>query len=160
MKNQTQITSIIEQTYAQNNLLYIRFDGRIMKKPGGKKKIDGRRPAFSQIAEQPKYNKHSGRYYSLLTGREYQPGRFLMLLDIDNKEEPGTRNGIEFMNLLNLDQYKAPKQQTPSGGFHYLFYADEAQKDRIGSPVTLLYEGKVYNVDVKFKNSLCNCEPS
>jgi hypothetical protein len=160
MKTQTQITSIIEQTYVQNNLLYIRFDGKIIKKPGGKKKIDGRRPAFSQITEQPKYNKYSGRYYSLLTGREYQPGRFLMLLDIDNKEEPGTRNGIEFMNLLNLDQYKAPKQQTPSGGFHYLFYADEAQKDRIGSPTTLLYEGKVYNVDVKFKNSLCNCEPS
>ena len=59
MKNQTQITSIIEQTYVQNNLLYIRFDGKIIKKPGGKKKIDGRRPAFSQITEQPKYNKYT-----------------------------------------------------------------------------------------------------
>ena len=54
----------IDETYQANNLMHIRFDGKIIKKPGGKRKIDGRRPAYSQLTEQPKYNKYSGRYYS------------------------------------------------------------------------------------------------
>ena len=45
----------IDEAYQANNLMYIRFDGKILKKPGGKKKIDGRRPAYSQLTEQPKY---------------------------------------------------------------------------------------------------------
>ena len=150
----------IDEAYQANNLMYIRFDGKIIKKPGGKKKIDGRRPAYSQLTEQKKYGKHAGRYYSLLMGREYQPGRYVMLLDIDNKTEGESLNGLQFMKLLNLDQYQAPKQSTPSGGFHYLFYVDEAQKDLIPNKTTMEYNGKIYNVDVKFKNQLCNCEPS
>ncbi|NCV04064.1 MAG: hypothetical protein EBV46_06420, partial [Burkholderiaceae bacterium] len=68
--------------------------------------------------------------------------------------------GDNFMKLLKLDQYGAPKQSTPSGGFHYLFYVDEAQQDLIPNKTTMEYNGKIYNVDVKFKNQLCNCEPS
>ena len=118
----------IDEAYQANNLMYIRFDGKIIKKPGGKKNIDGRRPAYSQLTKQPKYDKYAGRYYSLLMGREYQPGKYLMLLDIDNKTEGETLNGLKFMEMLNLDQYQAPKQSTPSGGFHFLFYVDEAKK--------------------------------
>jgi hypothetical protein len=150
----------IDEAYQANNLMYIRFDGKIIKKPGGKKKIDGRRPPYSQLTEQKKYGKYAGRYYSLLMGREYQPGKYLMLLDIDNKTEGETLNGLQFMKLLNLDQYQAPKQSPPSGGFHYLFYVDEAQKDLIPNKTTMEYNGKIYNVDVKFKNGLCNCAPS
>ena len=152
----------IVQTYEANNLLYIRYRATIIDKGEGKKKIGpGSRPKnFPQIVKQIKYNDTSGKYYSLLMGKEYQPNRFVLLIDIDNKEEKGTINGIEFMNLLNLDQYNAPKQSTPSGGFHFLFYVDEAQKKLIKSGGnTMQYEGKVYNVDFKFSNSLCNCAP-
>ena len=153
----------IVQTYEANNLLYIRYRATIIDKGEGKKKIGpGNRPKnFPAIVKQIKYNDTSGKYYSLLMGKEYQPNRFVLLIDIDNKEEKGTINGIEFMNLLNLDQYQAPKQSTPSGGFHFLFYFDEKQKQLIkSSGTTMQYEGKVYNVDFKFTNQLCNCAPS
>ena len=42
----------IDEAYQANNLMYIRFDGKIIKKPGGKKKIDGHRPPYSQLTEQ------------------------------------------------------------------------------------------------------------
>jgi hypothetical protein len=59
-----------------------------------------------------------------------------------------------------MDQYDAPKQKTPSGGLHYIFYVDAQQKDHITSRTTITYQGVVYNTDVKFKNGLCNCAPS
>ena len=64
------------------------------------------------------------------------------------------------MAKLLMDKYNAPKQTTPSGGFHYIFYVDEKQKEFIGSPTGIMYNGDKYNMDVKFKNGLCNCFPS
>ena len=93
-------------------------------------------------------------------GREYQPGKWAVLLDFDNKADDASKSGLDLMKMLNMDQYKAPKQTTPSGGFHYIFFVDEAQKDHIGSPTGIMYKGTKYNADVKFKNGLCNCFPS
>ena len=93
-------------------------------------------------------------------GREYRPGKHLMLLDIDDKDEEGTENGLEFQRLLDLDRFGAPKQRTPSGGLHYLFHVDEAMADRVRNRTTLRYRGVTYNVDVKFRNALMNCAPS
>ena len=93
-------------------------------------------------------------------GREYRPGRFVLLLDFDSKADESSKNGLDLIKKLNMDQYQAPTQKTPSGGYHYLFYADEQQKDHITSKTTITYEGIKYNMDVKFKNSLCNCAPS
>jgi hypothetical protein len=59
-----------------------------------------------------------------------------------------------------MDQYDAPKQMIPSGGLHYIFYVDAQQKDQITSRTTITYQGATYNMDVKFKNGLCNCAPS
>ncbi len=59
-----------------------------------------------------------------------------------------------------MDQYDASKQKTPSGGLHYIFDVDAQQKDQITARTTIQYQGVVYNVDVKFKNGLCNCAPS
>jgi len=151
----------IDKTYQANELLYIRCRADIEVQESGKCKIGGNRPAFSKILKQPMYNCTSGPYYSLLTGREYQKDRFLILIDVDAKEEGETRNGLELMELLNFDQYGAPKQATPSKGFHYLFYADPEQKQNLpAARTTLQYQGKTYNVDMKFTNQLCNCEPS
>ncbi|MFM7980518.1 MAG: hypothetical protein ACKPKO_14495, partial [Candidatus Fonsibacter sp.] len=71
-----------------------------------------------------------------------------------------SHNGRDLANKLNMDQYDAPKQNTPSKGFHYIFYVDAQQKKRIKSRTTITYQGVKYNMDVKFDNSLCNCSPS
>ena len=90
----------------------------------------------------------------------FQPGRWAILLDFDNKVEGDSRNGLELITKLNMNQYEAPCQTTPSGGYHYIFYVDAQQKDQITSKTTIAHEGVKYNMDVKFKNSLCNCAPT
>ena len=97
--------------------MYIRYDAEIETKSNGQKKIGGKRtgcPAFSKIEKQPENQK--GKYYSLLMGREFQPGTWAVLLDLDNKAEENSNSGLELMEKLKMDSYKAPKQSTPSGG--------------------------------------------
>ena len=93
-------------------------------------------------------------------GREFRPGRFVLLLDFDNKEEEGSENGMKLLEKLNMDSRGAPCQKTPSGGKHYLFYATAMQKEQINSKTTITYQGVKYNMDVKFQNSLCTCAPT
>ena len=92
-------------------------------------------------------------------GREFRPGRFVLLLDFDNKDEGGV-NGMKLIEKLNMGQYGAPCQKTPSGGRHYLFYADATQKESITAKTTIVHEGVKYNMDVKFQNDLCTCAPT
>ena len=93
-------------------------------------------------------------------GGEFKPARFVVLLDFDNKAKEGSKNGMELAKLLKMSERGAPEQKTPSGGLHYLFYVDAEQKDQINSKTYVICEGAKYNMDVKFKNSLCNCQPS
>ena len=157
---QTNRTMTLKQIYAEVGLTYIRFDGVIETKPSGQKKIGGSRPKFSKIEQQIEYKKGDGKYYSLLMGREIKPGRFVLLLDFDNKEDTTSKHGLELIKQLKINKRGAPKQSTPSGGFHYLFSADAEQLNQISSKTTVMYDGVKYNMDVKFKNSLCNCQPS
>jgi len=110
-----QQTPLIERTYLKENLLYIRYHGKSKQNENGKCKIAGKRCRYKHLTAQPKHFVNSGRFYSLVTGREWQPGKCLMLLDIDNKEEAGTVNGLEFARIMDLDRFGAPKQRTPSG---------------------------------------------
>ena len=149
------------QIYGDANLIFIRYHAQIETKPNGQKKIGGIRPAFSKIKEQINYKSGSGDYYSLLMGREFKPGRWSILLDFDNKADDVSQSGVVLAKeILNMDQYDAPKQKTPSGGLHYIFYVDAQQKEHITSRTTITYQDAVYNMDVKFKNGLCNCAPS
>ena len=110
------------QLYGEAGLTYIRFDATIETKPNGQKKIGhGKGPSYSKLEKQPVYKKGDGRYYSLLMGREIKPGRFVVLLDFDNKEDENSKNGLELVKKLKLNKRGAPKQSTPSKGFHYLF---------------------------------------
>ena len=152
--------STVGRVYQEAGLIYIRYHAEIETKPNGQKKIGGSRPCFSKIEKQIKYGTGDGRYYSLLMGREFQPGKFVVLLDFDNKAEGETRNGMELAEILNLDRFDAPKQGTPSGGLHYLFWVDEEQGKHVKSRTGICYNGVQYNMDVKFQNSLCNCAPS
>ena len=159
MEHNTKMT--YGKLYGEAGLMYIRFDAPIEDKPNGQKKIGhGRGPSYSKLEKQPIYKKGDGRYYSLLMGREFKPGRFVILLDFDNKEDETSKNGLELIRKLKMNKRGAPKQSTPSGGFHYLFYVDGEQKDQTNSKTTIMHEGTKYNMDVKFKNSLCNCQPS
>jgi hypothetical protein len=101
--------------YGQAGLTYIRFEAPVETKPNGQKKIGGSRPAFSKIVSQPTYGKGDGRYYSLLMGREIKPGRFVILLDFDNKADETSKTGLELINILKVDERGAPEQSTPSG---------------------------------------------
>ena len=161
MSNQTKPTSA--QLYAEAGLIYIRAPSKVETKTDGKTKKIRANPYPKDrnlITEQPKYNKGSGDYYALLMGREFRPGRFVLLLDFDNKEEEGSENGMKLLDKLQMDSRGAPCQKTPSGGKHYLVYANAVQKESITARTTITYQGVKYNMDVKFKNGLCNCTPT
>ncbi len=103
--------------YGDAGLIYIRYHAQIETKPNGHKKISGTRPAFSKIKEQINYSSNTGDYYSLLMGREFKPGRWSILLDFDNKDDETSQSGLVLAKeKLNMDQYDAPKQKTPSRG--------------------------------------------
>ena len=93
-------------------------------------------------------------------GHQFKPGRWSILLDFDKKSDDAYQSGLVLKEKLNMDQYNAPKQKTPSKGLHYIFYVDAQQKDHINSRTTITYQGTKYNMDVKFENGLCNCAPS
>ena len=147
--------------YGNANLFYIRAPELVETRTNGQKKIKANPYPSNRalITEQPKYHANSGNYYALLMGREFRPGRFVLLLDFDNKDEGGV-SGMKLIEKLNMDQYGAPCQKTPSGGRHYLFYADAKQKESITAKTTIVHEGVKYNMDVKFQNDLCTCAPT
>ena len=154
MSNQTSQTKA-SQLYAEAGLIYIRAPSKIETRANGQKKIKANPfPIHAQIKEQPTYNKESGNYYALLMGREFLPGRFVLLLYFDNKEEEGSENGMKLLDKLKMDSRSAPCQKTPSGGKHYLFYATAAQKEHITARTTITHQDVKYNMDVKFKSDL------
>ena len=92
------------QLYNEAGLMYIRYDAPIETKANGHKKIGaGRRPAFSKLENQPEYGKGSGQFYALLMGREYKPGRFVILLDFDSNQDEDSKNGLELIKLLKIN---------------------------------------------------------
>ena len=123
--------------YGDAGLIYIRYHAQIETKPSGQKNIGGSRPAFSNISKQIDYASGSGDYYSLLMGREFKPGRWSILLAFGNNAEETTHSGLELVKKLNMDQHDAPKQKSPSGGLHYIFYVDAQQKDQITACTTI-----------------------
>ena len=134
--------TIYSQLYGQAGLTYIRFDAPVETKPNGQKKIGaGNRPAFSKIVSQPTYGKGDGRYNSLFVSREVKPCRFVLLLHFNNKQDEDSKNGLELIKLLRVDERGAPEQKTPSGGYHYLFYVEADQADQITSKTGLFHNG-------------------
>ena len=80
MANQTNTSKLSPaKIYGDACLIYIRYHAHIETKPNGHKKIGGSRPQFSKITKQIDYERGSGKYYSLLLGREFKPGRWSIL---------------------------------------------------------------------------------
>ncbi|MFM7979233.1 MAG: hypothetical protein ACKPKO_07950 [Candidatus Fonsibacter sp.] len=101
--------------YGYAGRIYIRYHAQIETKPNGRNNIGGSRPAFSKFTKLIDYTSGSGHYYSLRMGREFKLGCWSVLLDFDNKADNASQSGIDLINKLNMDQYYAPKQNTPSG---------------------------------------------
>ena len=59
---------------------------------------------------------------------------------------------FNLVDKLIMDQYDAPKQHTPSGALHSIFYVDGEQAKRVGSKTCVTHNGIKYNMDVNFKN--------
>ena len=53
------------ELYEQEHLMYIRFNASTVEKGNGQKKIGGTRPPFKDLTEQPKYERASGKFYSI-----------------------------------------------------------------------------------------------
>ena len=163
MSNQNN-KQLYETIYGEAGLIYLRAPAKIETKDNGNTKeiVGSPFPKHAGVTKQPKYGPNAGDYYTLKMGTEFKPGRWAVLLDFDNKTEGTVRNGMEMVKTLNMDQYGAPKQLTPSKGCHYIFYLDDEQAKQMTSNSinNITYQGEQYAVDVKFKNQLCNCWPS
>jgi len=98
------------------------------------------------------------------TGWEYQTGRYLILIDIDDKVSDGVDNGYDLWNLWKNEDdtiTDTVHETTPSNGEHYYYYADEEQQTNISnSRTTLEYNNKTYAIDFKFKNQFSIIAPS
>ena len=133
MSNQTKQT--YKTLYGEAGLIYLRAPAKYEPKDDGKKmKILGSPfPKYGGITKQPEYGPDAGDYYTLKMGTEFKPGRWAVLLDFDRKIGGTVRNGMEMVKTLNMDQYGAPKQLTPSKGCHYIFYLDAEQAKQMTS---------------------------
>ena len=82
------------EIYGEAGLIYIRAPSKVDKKKNGQQKIKANSfPNHGLISQQRNYNENNGDYYALLMGREFKPGRWVLLLDFDNKEENGSKHG-------------------------------------------------------------------
>ncbi|MFM7983431.1 MAG: hypothetical protein ACKPKO_29315 [Candidatus Fonsibacter sp.] len=99
MANQTNTSRLTPaKIYGDAGLVYIRYHAQIETKPNGHNNIGGSRPQFSKITRQIDYKRGSGKYYSLLMGREFKPGRWSILLDFDKKADDAFQSGLDLVN--------------------------------------------------------------
>ncbi len=96
------------EVYIESGLIYIRYHATITTKGNGQKKINGKRSAYTKIEKQQRYTQYSGDYYSLFMGREFQPGRFAILLDFDNKVEGNLHSGLDLVKKSDMMVSKNP----------------------------------------------------
>ena len=81
-------TQKLSDVYGNAKLIYIRAPALVETRTNGQHKIKANPfPDHAATKEQPKYNPNSGNYYASLMGREFLLGRFVLLLDFDNKGE-------------------------------------------------------------------------
>jgi len=102
---------------------------------------------------------------AMLMGVEYQSGKYLILIDIDN--HPTTdemTNGFELLKIWENECdgiLNTPNEITTSGGAHYYYWVDKSQMEKLNGGVTgLFYKEKRYSVDFKFTRACSIIAPS
>lgn len=102
---------------------------------------------------------------AMMMGHEYMPSRFIILVDVDNKEENGKLNGFKLWDKLKaIDKTieDTPSELTPNKGKHFYYYLtpEMAKYMQKCSENGLTYEGIQYGIDIKMWNQPSFCAPS
>jgi hypothetical protein len=109
---------------------------------------------------------------AMMMGHEYAPDRFIILIDVDNKNKtinPITKsfiyNGFDLWNKLKaIDPTieDTPRETTPSKGLHAYYYITRDMMRFIPSSAQTImkYENQEYAIDYKFTNQPAVCCPS
>ena len=101
----------------------------------------------------------------LLCGCEYETNKYIVLIDIDNKQNENIKNGFDLWNLWKNEDKTIDdtiKETTPSGkGYHYYYYVSKSQIEKLKNAYTTLsYNDNVYAVDAKIKKQFSIIAPS
>lgn len=143
---------------------FIVFTLKLMYDHANKKKRIYPPKGYNEFTRHETYYDEGSYGIAIRTGKEYNKGRYLILIDIDNKEEGIVENGMRLWERWEGEDKmigETVKERTPSGGYHYYYYVDEEQRKYIGSSKTQIeYEKKRYAVDYKFKNQCAIMSPS
>jgi len=156
------MTNILSN-YKKVNL--IPFSHSISIDANNKKKLSNI-PLFLTINE---YNKKfinpNFNGLSIRTGTMINENSYLIVLDIDNKDdEENIKNGLpkwlEILKQKNCNDLETPTQKTGNNGLHLLFKVSEEQFQYIKPIISLKIDGKSYSIDVKAANGFIIVEPS
>ncbi len=83
------------EVFREAGRIHIEYCATVDTKPYGQRESNGKRPAYTKITKQLKYTEWSGDHYSIRMGREFQPGRWSILLDFDIEGEGALANGLD-----------------------------------------------------------------
>ena len=97
-------------------------------------------------------------------GTEIKKGRYIILIDVDNKETTVVKNGMElWRRWKEADETieETPNEETPTKGRHYYYYVDEEQRRYLrSSGTTTRYKNETYAIDYKFERQFSIIAPS
>ena len=150
------------QTYIDRGL--IPFTLNIDIKQNGKKHLLNI-PKFSNIDEEnyQDYIKNNMNGMAIRVGTLIDDNYYVVLLDIDNKEDDETiQNGmIVWKQIIKKKKIQTPTQKTGNNGLHYLFKVKGDVFDELPASITgLIYDNKKTSIDFKGKNQFMIVEPS
>jgi hypothetical protein len=119
---------------------------------------------YNLFTKRETYYDRTKRGVGVRTGTEYEKGRYLILIDVDNKETEEVRNGMELWKRLEERDgtiNETPHEETPTKGRHYYYYVDEEQKKYLkSSQTTIRYGNEIYAIDYKFERQFSIISPS
>lgn len=99
----------------------------------------------------------------LLMGQKIND-KYLICIDIDDKEEQNVNNGLSvWKELIKQQKYKpnTPRATTPSGGLHYFYTIDENTFNKLGGSQTKIFiNGSKCSIDTKINNQYIYVEPT
>jgi P4 family phage/plasmid primase-like protien len=146
-----------------SNAGFIPFNLSINVKDDGKKILKNV-PAFSNIDSDNyvDYINDITNAMAIRLGHIIDDDHYVVLLDIDNKEQENVNNGLtKWKELIKNKTITTPTQKTGNDGLHYLFKVDTETFESLPAAITeLIIDGEKYSIDFKGKNQFALVEPS
>ncbi len=100
---------------------------------------------------------------ALRMGTKIEDDYYVVLIDIDDKDEDNAQNGmIKWKDLTkNMKEFNTPTQKTGNNGLHYLFKVKEEKFKNLPNAKTKLYiDGEKFTIDFKGFNQFVIVEPT